>query len=517
MTLARQSMPAAPTTPAAPTAPAAPTLRALLGSTLLLLSGCAMLPPRPGAPPAPIAADNLGLSGAAIQPAPDVWWRALGDTQLDALMAEALRGNPTLAEANARWHSALAQAAGAHAAQLPDLHLSGAETFGKIPNGFGPYLLGGHHIWLGDLGPALSWDADLAGQHADQAAAARSLARAAAMDRADARLLLTGAVAQAYLDLARAYALEDIATDTRAQRARILEITRRRLTAGLDTRVELREAQGALPQAQVALLQARAQEALARHELAALVGRGADDYALIRRPHLDPAAVLPLPAALPINLLARRPDIIAARERIEAADAQRSAARAAFYPSINLSALAGFASVSLSQLINAQSFGYGAGPALSLPLFDAGRLQAQYRGAQADLDAAVAGYDAAVLGAVHEAADQLSQIDALGAQLQQQAQWLAASEEAYRLDEERYRAGLASYLSVLNAETEVFDARRQDVELGSARAAARVSLLVALGGSFQPSAPPSAQAARPEPQKITENPHGPTHSTRQSG
>ena len=183
------------------------------------------------------------------------------------------------------------------------------------------------------------------------------------------------------------------------------------------------------------------------------------------------------------------------RARIAAADADKRAARAAFYPSINLSALAGFASVSITQLIGARSFGYGAGPALSLPIFDAGRLRAQYRGAEADLDAAVATYDQRVLGAVRQTADQLTQINALNAQLQQQAQWLADAQEAYRLDEERYRAGLASYLSVLNAETEVFNARRQSVELANARAVARISLLVAVGGSFRSPAAATPGAA----------------------
>jgi NodT family efflux transporter outer membrane factor (OMF) lipoprotein len=472
------------------------TLRGLTALALgTLLTGCAMFPPQPLPQRSPLAADRLGLSGAALQSAPDAWWRTLGDDQLDALMDQALSGNPSLAEADSRWQAAVAQAAGARAMQLPAARLTGREMRLKVPDGFGPYLLGGRSVWLGNLGAVLSWNPDLAGEHAAQTSAARNLAHAAELDRANARLLLTGAVTEAYLDLDRAYALEDIAADTEAQRERILEITRRRLSAGLDTRVELREAEGALPQAQVALLQARAEEALARHELAALVGRGADAYAGIQRPHLQAAAVLPLPAALPINLLVRRPDIIAARARIAAADADRRAARAAFYPSINLSALAGFASVSVTQLIGAQSFGYGAGPALSLPIFDAGRLRAQYRGAEADLGDAVAAYDQTVLGAVHQAADQLTQIDALGAQLQQQSQWLADAQEAYRLDEERYRAGLASYLSVLNAETEVFDARRQSVELTSARAVARIRLLVAVGGSFQAPAAGLAGAA----------------------
>jgi NodT family efflux transporter outer membrane factor (OMF) lipoprotein len=306
--------------------------------------------------------------------------------------------------------------------------------------------------------------------------------------------LLSGSVVQAYLQLDRAYALEDIAADTQGQRENIAQITRRRVAAGLDTRVELREAEGDVPQAHLALLQAQAAQLLAKHELAALVGRGADYSATIRRPQLNVGNLLSLPQTLPINLLGRRPDVIAARQRIAAADAQRFAARAAFYPSVNLSALVGFASVSLSNIISAESFGYGASPAISLPIFDGGRLRAQYGGAQAELIAAIDSYDDVVLGAVRDAADQITQIDSLGEQQQQQTQWLQASEEAYRLDEERYRAGLASYLSVLNAETDVLTARRTAVELHNQRAAARVTLLIALGGSFEPPATVSAAA-----------------------
>ncbi len=470
-------------------------LRALVVASSGMLSACALVPPHPVAPPPTLTATQLGLSGdAAFHPAPADWWRELGDSQLDALMTQALRDNPRLAEANARWQAALAQAASADAGRQPDANFKASEERTKVPSGFGPYLLGGQSIWLGTLGASLSWDPDLSGLRADQSAAQHRLALAADMDQADARLLLSGAVVQAYLQLDRAAALEDIAADTQAQRERIAEITRRRVAAGLDTRVELREAEGNVPQAHLALLQAQAEEVLAKHELAALVGRGADLYGSIHRPRLNVRDLLPPPQALPINLLGRRPDIIAARERIAAADAQRMAARAAFYPSVNLSALVGFASVSLTNIVSAESLGYGASPAISLPLFDGGRLRAQYGGAQAELLQAVDSYDDTVLSAVREAADQITQIDSLGSQQQQQQQWLDASQEAYRLDEERYRAGLASYLSVLNAETDVFNARRTAVELHNARASARVALLIALGGSFQPPAAPAGAA-----------------------
>jgi NodT family efflux transporter outer membrane factor (OMF) lipoprotein len=456
---------------------------------LALLAGCATPPPRQ-APPAPLAATALGLHGQPVQPADDRWWKSLGDPQLDALMEQALSGNPGLAQARARLQVAQAQADAAHAGQLPAAKFSTGTTGVKVPKGFGPYLLGGRGVWFSNFGASAAWNADPWGRQADEVAAARALAHAADLEVEDARLLLSGAVAEAYLDLDRAYALADIAVSTEAQRTRVLQITRSRVASGLDTRVELREAEGALPQARVALLQAQAAQQLARHQLAALTGRGEDVYAGIGRPHLDLRAVLPLPDALPINLLARRPDVIAARARIQAADSTQRAARAAFYPSINLSALVGFASISLGDLISAQSFGYGGGPALSLPLFDGGRLRAEYRGAEAGLAQAVANYDDTVVGAVRQAADQISTIDSLGAQQQQQRQWLDAAQEAYRLDEERYRAGLASYLSVLNAETEVLEARRQAVDLASARAGARISLLVAVGGSFRPSTNP---------------------------
>jgi len=454
--------------------------------TLTLLGACAT-PPRADAPPrAPIAASSLGLSGEAVQPVSDDWWRSFGDEQLNGLIHDALQNNPGLTQAGTRLREAQAQSAVAHAGLLPGLRLSGGETRLKIPSGFPPALDAGASVWAGDLGAVLSWDLDLWGKHADTFAQAGALSRAAGLDIDNARLMLAGALVQAYIDLDRAYAQADISVRAQQQRGHILDITRQRVAAGLDTRVELRQAEGALPQAQVALTQARSAQALAEHELAALLGRGADAYGAISRPQIQIDAGLPLPSALPINLLARRPDVIAALERIQAADAGKRAAKAAFYPSVSLSALAGFASFSLTDLIGASSFGYGVGPSIGLPLFDAGRLRAQYRGSEALLDNAVASYDDTVVRAVHQAADQLSLIDALSAELAQQQQSLAAAEDAYRLAEERYRAGLAGYLTVLNVETEVLSERRQRVDLLASLALARVTLLLSVGGSFQP-------------------------------
>lgn len=470
-------------------------LRSLSTALAALSCGCASLPPP--APRAAIVQSGLGLSGIAVAPATQGWWKSLDDPQLDRLIEQALRTNPGLQQAGARLRLAQAQAAAAHAAELPAAKFDAGETRLKIPSGFPTALDSGQTVWAGDLGALLSWDLDLWGKQADAVAQARALLQAANLDLEHARLLLTGALVQAYIDLYRSYAFAEIAEQAQAQRLKILELTRKRLVAGLDTRVELREAEGAVPQARVALMQAQSAQALAIHELVALCGRGADAYAGIGRPRLNPDAVLPLPADLPLNLLARRPDVIAARARVAAADSAQRAAKAAFYPSVSLSALAGFASFSLSDLIGASSFGYGAGPALSLPLFDGGRLRAQYRGAEARLDAAVGAYNDTVIAAIHQAADQISLIGALGRELEAQRQSLDAAEDAYRLAEERYGAGLATYLSVLNAETEVLNQRRQRVDLSASLAMARVTLLLAVGGSFEPAAIARTAAAGP--------------------
>ena len=209
--------------------------------------------------------------------------------------------------------------------------------------------------------------------------APEALTQSAALDVENAKLMLGTAIAQAYVELYRENALADIAQRSAAQRENIVAITRRRVAAGVDTQLELRQAEGQLPQAHVARDQAQAAADLTVHELAALTGQGADAYASIQRPVLNLDAALPVPTALPINLLARRPDVLSARLNIEAADSQRLADRAAFYPDINLKALAGIGAFGLNNLVQWSARGYGAGPLISLPLFDGGRLRAQYQ------------------------------------------------------------------------------------------------------------------------------------------
>lgn len=453
---------------------------------LALLSAC-VLPPKGEPRGTPIDTTALGLSGAEHAAAREAWWQDFGDPQLDALIERALAHNPSLAEALARVDAAQAQAYAAGAGNLPSGSIDGeavrqrlSETFYIPP----PYA--GSVRWLGQLGVNLGWDLDFWGKQARLLDLAQGSAAAARLDAETARLALAGSLAQAYVDLHRAYALGDVAERAVAQREALLQLTQSRVSAGLDTDLERHNAEALLPQARAAKLQADAARELAVHRLAALSGRGADAYAGIARPQLKLDAALSLPHELPLDLLARRPDVLAAQARINAAGAGREAAHAAFYPDISLRAFVGYQAIGIDKLVQGDSAVWGAGPALHLPIFDARRLKGAYRGATAEVDAAIAKYNETVLDAVRQVADQLSLSDALTRQLAEARQRSDAAEAAFRLAQRRYEAGLSSQLVVLNAESQVLDARRELVSLNAALAVARVTLLLTLGGSFDP-------------------------------
>jgi NodT family efflux transporter outer membrane factor (OMF) lipoprotein len=263
--------------------------------------------------------------------------------------------------------------------------------------------------------------------------------------------------------------------------------------AGIDTNVELRQGEGALPETRVQIEALDEQIAIARHALAALTVQPPNTYDSLV-PHLGALRNVPLPAALPVDLLGRRPDLAAARWRIEAATQDVAAARAEFYPNVNLVAFIGFSTIGIDRLIRTGSEQYGAGPAIHLPIFDAGRLRANLRGHTADLDAAVDSYNANVVDAVRDAADQLGSLQSIERQRREQTQAQAAAESAYDLAMQRYRAGLGTYLTVLTAETNVLAQRRLTADLDARALDTQVALVRALGGGYAADSSPAAGA-----------------------
>jgi len=437
---------------------------------------------------------QLGLGTMPAPAIPQGWWTGFGDPQLDGLIAKMLSDNPTLAGALARMRSAQSQLSSARADSYPQLTLDGQEQRERFSKSFiipPPY--GGKTEWMGTLEANLSWNIDFWGRQSAIIAKARSGAKAAALDAAAARLALSGTFAQAYVGLVRAYILSDIAADTLKQREHVLALTNSLVKSGLENVSSQDEAKALIAQAQENLTQANAAREIFVHQIAAFTGQGAEAYATIARPQINLDAVLPQPDSLPADLLARRPDVMAAQERVSAAMSGREAAHAAFYPNINLATFAGFQAIGLASMFTGNALTYGIGPAIHLPIFDAGKLRAEYAGATADLDEAVADYNATVLAAVRQTADALTQIQATQKERGEQNAAIASAMRSLKLAETRYRTGLSNELEVLIAQTILLQAEQQQASIETDAATQRVTLLLALGGDFDPAHPAPKQ------------------------
>ncbi|MDE2613264.1 MAG: efflux transporter outer membrane subunit [Burkholderiales bacterium] len=473
---------------------------ALLGA----FGGCAS-PGNIGPQAQPLSQAQAGIDAAAA-PTPPLdahWWQRLGDPALDALVERALAEQPTLKVAAARLARAQAALGTAQAAEGPQLGAAVDVTRQQFSaNSIYPPPLGGSIYTLASAQLDASLELDLFGRQRAAIDAAAGTVRAAEADVAAARLVLASSVVRTWAQLARLHEQRDIAERTLAQRSEMLALIEQRVRAGLDSAVELHQGQGLPPDTRQQIAQLDEQAMLARHALAALTAQApAALDALVPSLRPSAASALALPATLPAELLGRRADVNAARWRVEAASGDVRAARALFYPNVNLVAFAGVASLGLDRLVRAGSEQYGVGPALSLPLFDSGRLRANLRARSADLDAAVETYNAAVLDAVRDVADQLGTLAAIARQQRQQSEADTAAQAAYRVAMQRYRAGLGNLLVVLNTESAVLAQRRAAVDLRWRRLDTEVALVKALGGGYVADAgsPSSRAAAAPAP------------------
>ena len=447
----------------------------------VVLAGCAST--KGIEPEATLRDTPVPQASASVAPVSARWWREFGDAQLDALVDEALKGNPTLGVAKARLRRAQAVTEVAGAARLPQLN--GALDLTRqryTENGAVPAPLAGSIQESGTLQLSTSWEIDFFGKNEAALQSALGAARAAEADVAAARVVLAGNVARTYFQLVRAQEQLAVARRSLAQRGEQLKLVQQRVGAGLDTNLELRQSEGALPEARQQIEALDEQAQIARHALAALVGR--DGVATGTVPALKALhAGTELPA-LPADLLGRRPDITAARLRVEAAGQDVKNAKAQFYPNVNLVAFVGLSAIGLDRLLDIGSTQWGVGPAVRLPIFDAGRLRANLRGKTADLDAAVESYNASVLEAIRETADAVSSLRSIARQQDEQRQAQAAAEGAYEIAVQRYRAGLGTYLNVLAAESAVLNQRRLGVDLAARVLDVRVALYRALGGGY---------------------------------
>ena len=468
---------------------------ALASSVVLTLAGCA----NPGgiAPVAQIKAPAGIDVHSPVAPALAAdYWSGFGDTALNDLLARALVDNPGLKVAQARLARAEAALDGAQANSGPQLNGTLDVTRQRFSaNSIYPPPLGGSARTLGTAQIGGSWEIDFFGRHRAAIEAAVGAGQAARADAAAARVLLASNVARTYVQLARLLEQRTVAQRSLQQRDEVLGLIRQRVQGGLDTTVEQRQGEGALPETRQQIEALDEQIVLARHALAALSGQAPDALDALS-PKLADVQGIPLPAVVPADLLARRADITAARWRIEAATGDMQSARAQFYPNINLTAFVGLASIGLDRLVRSGSEQWGVGPALHLPIFDAGRLRANLRGKAADVDAAVETYNGAVIDAVHDVADQLATLRSVERQRVEQASAQSAAESAYDLSTQRFRAGIGNYLTVLNAEAAVLNQRRLAVDLKARALDSQIALARALGGGYAADAAGDLQAER---------------------
>ena len=442
--------------------------------------------------------DRLGVQGA--EPAPvsmtlAPWWEACGDAQLNQLIDQALRDSPSMQVTATRLQRVQALERLAHAAEMPKVQATGkAERQRFTEHGLVPPPIAGSTRTIGTLQLEGAWELDLFGKLRAEMDAAIGQTRAAEADLQAARLLLSSQVARQYVQLGRLQAQRMVAQRTLAQREDMLKLIRQRVDAGLDTAVELKQGEGALPDTRQQVEALDEQIMLARHALAVLSGQAPNALDSLTVA-FDTLRTPELPQSLPLDLLARRADVMAARWRVESASRQSDAARTLFYPNIDLSTYAGYNAIGLDRLIKPGSFQWGLLPAIHLPLFDGDQRMANLSGRVAEQDAAVATYNQTVLQAVQEVADQLGSVQAVARQRTEQEAAQRHIEAAYALALERYKAGLGSYLIVLNAETAVLAQRRQAVDLQARALEVQVNLIRAVGGSL---AAPQPAGATPQ-------------------
>jgi NodT family efflux transporter outer membrane factor (OMF) lipoprotein len=463
--------------------------RASLLLPILLASACASVP-NLGAKPVPAAASDYAsaqsLSGTQSTWPADGWWKAYNDAQLDRLIGEGLAGSPDLAAAAARFRTAQGLAQQAGSALLPSLDATASVDYqnqsqNASPPGM-PVPTGWHAT--GTTGLSLNFDLDLFGKNRAALRAAKKDAEAARFDTDEARLVLTTGIASTYADLAALYAQRDSLQSALDIRTQTLKLVQQRFDAGIANQSELEQAKARIPQTKADLAATDEAVMLDKHALAALVGAGPDRALTIERPAAGALQTQALPADASINLIGRRPDIAAARTRVEASAQRIKEARAAFYPNINIGALIGFQSLGLGSLFNSGSQFASVSPAVTLPLFHGGALQGQYRGRRGQYDEAVANYDGQVIQALRETADTVTSQKSLVERLAQSRSALASYETALRLAQRRYENGLSTYLDVLTAQESVVNARLTVAQLETRAFTLDVQLVRALGGGF---------------------------------
>lgn len=433
------------------------------------------------------------------------WWDSFGDAQLTELINEALQTNPSLDEAQARAKQADAVADSLNAARAPQAELDAGATGARLSNKdplYPEYALGSF-AWGKSVTAGFSWDLDLWGGKRDAWEAALGRSRAAELDAYAARIELSVNVARAYINLGYAFAQQDVAARELQRTSQYLVLTHRLVSGGLGT-----PQQEALADSQAAVAEQEKAQAdrgidAARSSLSVLLGQGPDRGLDIARPHALAVGEIVLPDALPVNLIGRRTDLVAARWRVEVASQDIKAARTQFLPNISLSAMAGFIAVGGStNVFQLPARTYSVGPALTLPIFDGGRLRANLASANAGYDEAVARYNVLLIGALNQVSDIVSALNSVRTQIALEKRAQIDAQKSWQDAFKGYKGGVTGPLTPLISRQQLLQTEQRLAALESQQADLSIRLIDALGGGYgadassgAPSSNASTQAA----------------------
>ena len=420
------------------------------------------------------------------------WWEAYGDPILNELIAQANAANQNIRQSEAQYRQAQAAAQIARASLWPSVGASAGAARAQTNTNGTQRLADAYTVGLN-----ASWEADIWGRIRRGAEAGDAGAQASAASLAAARLSIQATLAQDYLQLRVTDLQKDLYRRTVDAYARSFQLTTHQYEAGTALRSDVAQAETQLRSAQAQLIDLDATRNQLEHAIAILLGRAPAAFTLPALPAtaagdkgLDgnaqrlQASLPQIPTGLPSDLLERRPDIANAERLAAAANANIGVARAAYFPTLTLSAGGGYSSMAFSQLFDTPSRVWSLGAALAATLFDGGARSARNDQAVAVYDAAVAQYKQTVLGGLQEVEDNLSTLRVLDQESTVQAQAVQAAQLSERLALSQYQAGTATYLSVATAQAAALTNQRSAVTLLGRQLVASVALIKATGGGW---------------------------------
>lgn len=428
------------------------------------------------------------------------WWTRYDDAQLNRLIKQALMNSPTLEVAAARIGSAQAALKVNQAAQGLDVNFNAAANRQRYSgNGLFPPPIGGSYFNEETLQVQARYDFDWWGKHKSQIAAALGETNARRADYAQAEQTLAAAIAQSYFNLQSGWArLENMQKAAATQRELVADKARR-IAHGIAAIDEQRTAETRLSESNRQVAQLDTQIAREREVLRALLG--ADSNALADlKPQPIPGVAHAMPSRLGMELLARRPDLQAARWRVEASLSRVEVTQAAFYPDIDLTGSFGLDSLSLNHLLTAASRSLFIGPTLSLPIFNSKNLQGRLGVARNERNELIADYNQTVFNAVAEVAQAGATLQGIESQMKQQADAVQSTNALLHTAQAKFKQGLADRAATLDAELAVLRQRDASLQLQNQQQLAEVSLAKALGGGYRMN-PVDTRTALSQPSK----------------